>query len=312
MPAHLDLYVILYLAMRRLNHHPVGVDAFVAVLKRNGLHYMGLYALLPLEMARVMTMSGMALLANAPAPLDDLFYRGVCRWLRVLPRDAWAVPVDNFLPLAFGVLADLRLGEAPRLLVVFHRLVALVHRDSMPVVGAVSAVPNLPECQYVAYLYLAIKLFLMAHPTQPDIQQWCLWLDSQRSHLPFLDHKYHQMDTQQLLELSDAQTEQYCQWVQDALVLEPYKGDDDLLGTMEKRLLRIFALDIAAVELQQKEAAPKFTVRHGALLETEVARAEHHLLNYFCYRFGLKRSTLQQAVRSANKKVMARLKQLFE
>lgn len=312
MPANIDIYVFLYLAMRRLNHYPVAVDAYVAALKRNRLHYLGLYALLPPAMALVMTMSGIPLLAHTPAPLDDLFYRSLCRWLRVLPRDTWAVPADLLLAPAFRVFGDLHLGEAPRLLVVFHRLVAMVYPTGMvPVAGAASAVANLPECQFVAYLYLATKLFLMAHPRLPDPSQWGAWLDTQRSDLPCFDHKYHHMDLDQLFGLSAAQTDQYCRWVHDALVLESYKGLDELLGTMEKKLLRIFALDVGEAAPEEKgQDVPRFDLRHLPLLEAEVAQCERHLLDYFCYRFGLKQATLQQVVGIAHKKVTAQIKSL--
>lgn len=319
LPADVDLYVYIYLAERLVDRRPVYVDDFLLALRRNALPFVELYKLLPKEMAQHMSMAGIMLLSRSPVPVDDLFYRGVARWTRALPRELHKVPAEHFYGGALRVFADLALGEAPLLLVMFHRLIALVHGTHLLLTLHSSRVWRLPECQYVGFLHAAVRLFFVGSARHADVREWGAWLDTQRSSLACFNDKYHHMDIEDLLALLDEQTEKYCHWVAATLGEE---GE----GTMERKLLRLFSAEGLTVlngnsarersaetgsssQAQGMESNnnvahhPRFTVKDGRMLEADALLAEKHLATYLCFRFGLKTRTFGEIVRWTQRKI---------
>lgn len=313
-----DLYPLIFLAIRLLNTYPVYVDDMLAILRENKVPYINALHMLPKDMQLLLSLATMALLTNSAIPLDDAFYKYVAKMATmVAPAKFWNISVEYFYPNVFSLFADLEL-DAPKLMVVFHRIMS---RTSPTLLALkISGPSGLPDGKYLGMMYLIIKIYFVGSPTVVDFDLWLSWLQNQGARLPCFEDRNHCMDPKTLLDLSDEQTDEYCNWIYDNLLTGKHDEDLENVSPMESRLFKIFALKKEALINKPSEeipmeipkrsdaAKPPFKRVFNDLDLSHVSLMETHLSHYFCVRYGLKTRTFEEMVDMAESQLLQLIK----
>lgn len=307
-----DVYVVIYLGLRQLNRYPVYVEDMISILKQNKVPYISALQLLPKDMLLILSPATVGQLTNSAIPVDDIFYNQLGRLaVLIAPAQFWHTLAEYFYANAFTLFADLHL-DAPTLIVVYHRI-SRSNRLFQHVLKS-SGPLGFPDGRCIGLMYLTIKLYFVSSPVVVDIDQWMLWI-SNSLRMPFADHRHHHMDIKALLSLSDEQTNNYCDWVQDNLLSWKDK-EVESESSMQSRLYKIFKYDEELVgqhessevpfELPKRKniAGPPFRSVRNALNSEHVAKVEKELGRYFCLRYGLKQRSLEALVDLAEKQLV--------
>lgn len=309
-----DLYALIFLAIRLLNSYPVYVDDVVAILRENKVPYISALLLLSKNMRLLLSSATTGQLTNSAVPVDDAFYYHVGKVAAmVAPAKYWSISVRYFYPNAFSLFADLEL-DAPKLMVVFHRIVSRVSRGQLRVLRMGPS--GFPDGKYLGMMYLIVKLYFVGSPTVVDFRSWLPWLQSQGPSLPCFKDSHHGMDSHTLLDLTDEQTDNYCNWIYDNLLAEKHDESVENVSPMESRLYKIFTYKRENVSTKASEEIPMEMPREKATAKPPFARVindldlshvsemETHLRSYFCTRYGLKSKTFDELVETAESQLM--------
>lgn len=299
-----DLYALIYLAIRLLQTYPVYVEDMLALLLQNKVPYISALKMLPPHLLLLLSPATVSQLTNSAMPVNDAFYNSLGKLaLMVAPAHFWYTPVEIFYPNAFRVFSDLHL-DAPTLIVVFHRIVSRVHAKLLDVVLKSSGPLGFPDGRYLGILFLTIKLYFVGSLEVVDTDLWVPWLQSLGAPLPCFEDKHHHMDMTQLLDLSDEQTDQYCNWVYENLLEGKHDSDLDSVSTMQSRLYKIFTYDRStstnkeSTEIpyerpkNRSSVQPPFALVRNELDSQQVSKVELELTRYFCVRYGIKEKSM--------------------
>lgn len=294
-PTILDLYVLIFLAMRQLNQHPIYIDDFLRLLKTNKVPFINAATLIPASYLRQLNLAQRLFSANS-IPINDLFHRKVGTLASVVaPINQWRTSLELFYPGAFKVFIDLKLQDAPCLLTLFHRI---GHRITEGYFNSTwKNVTSLPETQYVALLHLVIKLYFAAAPDVPDLDKWIEFLSMTGSDIPCFNTKIHSMPFTSMIDMSKEKTSKYFDWIQNNLIPENRKlGDSVDIPQTTKKLYEIFSLSASEEPTEVRKSQVDFIQRKKNTLSPEnILMLEEKLLGYLCVRFGLTRKTLVEA-----------------
>lgn len=302
-PTILDLYVLIFLAMRKLNQHPVYVDDFIALIRKNKVPYINGASLVPASYLRQLHLAKNRL-SGTSIPIDNQFYlRLILLALVVGTTEDWRTPLDYFYPGAFRVFIDLRFRDTPCLLTMFHRI---GHRITD---GRFQALwinfMFTPETQYVALLLLVIKVYFASAPEVPQLEEWILLMRKQYSEIPCFDDKHHKMDTMAVLDLSKEETAKYFDWIRNNLIPENRKlAEADEIPMTTKKLYKIFPIDesLSFTEDNSSQKPTFVALVKNTLTALEIWKMEDELRKYFCFRFGYSYQSLQEAYERLDKK----------
>lgn len=301
----LDLYILIYLAIRRINRYPLYASDLLALLKVNAVPFVNAAALVPQTDLDKMSIGLFPFLSPSRVPLRNHLYDRIIAVADMVDtnRKNWAVHLDYFYPAAFRVFVDLRL-DACQLLTVFYRVGVRITLGRLQMVYKETGL--LPEVQFVALLFFVIKLYFVGSPNVPSLQTFLDTLALYEPRLPFVEDLYHAMKMEDVVALDEDSTVQYFQWVYAHLTPEPAKNPaaEDSLPVMKKRLYDIFRHDITPsdafdLSLKRPEMAP---VEENTLLDTDIAQLEKKLSSYICCKFGLKSLTLHKMVLNLDRK----------
>lgn len=291
-PGLIELYVLIYLALRQLNRYPVFVDQYLDMLKKNKVPTINAMTLLLPEMKKALPTGISKLFAILVMPLNDAFYGLLAKWSTQLSLlSVCTTPLDYSYAIAFKLLADLRLPHAPQLLVIYHAL-------AMEVTGGLFrqhawyAISSVPEIQIVGLVQYVIRLYFLASPEIVDTSQWLAWL-SKDEEIPCFNDKTQHMTTEEIMGLSKGKISNYLDWVFENLVPDRYKDpENNDLSVMEKKLDRIFTF-------QKSEQPPQTTVSNlpfpavkNNLSTSQRGEVETQIEKFLCSRFSLSPSML--------------------
>lgn len=278
--AVMDIYVIVYLALRTLNMHPVYLDSYVDMLNTNKVPYYDVRKFVPRELIEAQSVIGM--LTPHYIPINSRFANRLLTVCFQLNPDVlhWGLHPDHFLPNAYSVFADLQLPL--QLVVLYARIAPFVRPKNFKLTRPLV----LPEVVVVGLYMVVIKLYFAASPKIVDPKEWVPWLQNQCRH-PFKHDESHRLDWNVLLDLTEDETHDYLNWVNGNVVpdvltaLERYENK-----AMEEKLLLIFP----------RKEYPTLTVHAPHLPRrfdtvdnygTDFAEMEQHLFQYLARRFGL-------------------------
>lgn len=309
------LYGLIFLAIRQLNYHPVYVDDMVAILRENKVPYISALRILPKDMSLHLSAATTSQLTNTRMPVHDGFYINISKVAAmVAPAKFWSISVEYFYPNVFSLFTDLEL-DAPTLLVVFHRIVSRISGGTLHL-RYFTVLSDFPDQKYIGMMYLVIKLYFVGSPTVVDFNSWLSWLQNQGPSLPFFKHRYHEMDPQTLLDLTDEQTNKYCNWIYDNFLTGKHEEDLENATPMESRLYRIFQYKRENVSSRVSEEIPLEMPRkkptdqpplarvNNDLDVSQVSKMEPHLRSYFCVRYGIKSKSFDELVQTAEDQLM--------
>lgn len=305
-PTILDLYVLIYLAMKQLDQHPVYVDDFLSLLQRNKTPYINGATLVPKSLLR-QTNLATRLFSASSIPMDNQFNLKIAQLaLVVAPLGVWKTSLELFYPGAFRVFTDLSFKDAPRLLTMFHRIGFRV--TGSKVLSSWRQHNTLPETQFVALLVLIIKIYFTAASEVPQIDAWIAHLEAQADNIPCFDTKHHSMSLSSALALSAEDTSKYFDWIQSNLIPESRRTENEDLPLTSRKLYNIFPLE--DVEVAEKMPAPRPFTRlvKNTLTAHQILLISEHLQKYLCTRFGLKHKTLFEAIERVELKLYRALK----
>lgn len=293
-PTILDLYVLVYLAMKQLDQHPVYVDDFLSLLRRNKTPYVNGATLVPKSYLR-QTNLATRLFSASSIPMDNQFYLKVAQLaLMVAPLDLWKTSLELFYPGAFRVFTDLSFEDAPRLLTMFHRI---GHRvTGGKVLSSWKQYNTLPETQFVALLVLIIKIYFTAAPEVPQMDEWIAHLKGQADSIPCFDTKHHSMSLSSALDLSTEDTSKYFDWIQSNLIPESRRTENEDLPLTSRKLYNLFPLEDAEVPEETPPAKSLTKLVKNTLTTHQILLISEHLQKYLCVRFGLTNKTLTEAI----------------
>lgn len=303
-PLILDLYVLIYLSLRKLNQYPVYVDEFLELLKHNRVPFVNASTLVPGAWLKTLPTALMSMLSASSVPVTNQFYKRIARLAHALGTpESWATPPEYFYPNVFRLFVDLALDDAPLLLVMFHRIASRITHGLMSVTLPTIEVRSLPEARYIGMAFLVIKLYFVGAPDVVDLEDWLAWLQHQHSELACFDHNTHSMDIGTILDLSDSQITKYYDWVYENLTPSRRKdGEEEELTMMERKLLRIFDYDPKSEQREVQDTAahkqigypePPFDTVPNYLSTKEIQSMEGHLQKYLCIRYGLREDTMK-------------------
>ncbi|PSK40748.1 hypothetical protein C7M61_000400 [Candidozyma pseudohaemuli] len=305
-PTILDLYVLVYLAMRQLNQHPVYVDDFLSLLRHNKTPFINGSSLIPQSFIQQSNLAT-RLFSASSIPIDNQFYLKIVQLaLIVAPAELWKTPLEVFYPGAFRVFTDLSFKDAPRLLTMFHRIGFRVTEGQLS--SSWKQHSTLPETQYVALLVLVIKIYFTAAPEVPSHEEWLARLKNNTTNIPCFDTKHHSMSIKSALDMSTEDTSQYFDWIQSNLIPENRITQNDDLPLTTRKLYKIFSLD----EPQSREELPwadnPLDLVKNTLTTQQIVLISEQLQSYFCVRFGLTSKTLSEATERVEFKFYKTLK----
>ena len=170
-PTIVDLYAIIYLALRHLNAAPFDVAAYLHMMKTNKVPFVNATLLLPPEMIQKMPLpTSYIMLTPVNVPLDHQFYRIVFRWTKILELALVLAPLaDCFHYLAYTLFKALRIPQAPTLLLIYHELIwkmtnGVFREIKGPIIG--------PEVQSVVAMFFVVNLYFRSSPQIVDPRQF--------------------------------------------------------------------------------------------------------------------------------------------
>lgn len=308
-PTTLDLYVLIYLAMRQVNQHPIYVDDFLSLLRHNKTPYLNAASLIPQHYLR-QTNLAVRLFSASSIPINNHFYLKIALLaLVVAPIELWKTPLEHFYPGAFRVFTDLSFKDAPRLLTMFHRIGFRITEGTF--LSTWKQHSTLPETQYVALLALIIKIYFTAAPEVPQLEQWKQRLKEQSSCIPCFDTQHHSMNISTALDMSSDDTSRYFDWIQSNLIPDSRKqADNDEVLLTTKKLYKIFPLDEIddTAELFSAPSESLIDLTKNTLTVQDILSMEESLIDYFNTRFGFTNKTLTEAVERMEKRFYKTLK----
>lgn len=302
----MDLYVLVFMAMRKMNQHPAYIDQYIHMLKHSKVPFFNAVALLPAHMTALMPVLSSMKLSIHAAPVEDLFYRYVLRWAYRLGSPAdWVLPLDYFYPQVFRLYTDLRLPDAPHLLLVFHKLAHDATGGQLDIVASKSVFHLFPDARVVGFMFVVLRLYLIGAPRVVDTAEWVKWMASARL-LPLYDEMYQKMDMHTLLGLSELQINEYCDWIHGAFITDEAVED---LPHMKRRLRKIFDFQKSESKEEPALTTAPIAVVKNTLSKADRSNVEAHLVRYFCSRFGLREQSLLDLIRRAEKAIYKTLKE---
>ena len=293
-PTIVDLYAIIYLALRHLNAAPFDVAAYLHMMKTNKVPFVNATLLLPPEMIQKMPLpTSYIMLTPVNVPLDDQFYRIVFRWTKILELALVLAPLaDCFHYLAYTLFKALRIPQAPTLLLIYHELIwkmtnGVFREIKGPIIG--------PEVQSVVAMFFVVNLYFRSSPQIVDPRQFVNHVAVAVDEPPYLKNKMHKMDVREVFSLSEKDILQYCDWVYDNVVPNKHKdhGDDASdAEPMDRKLFKIFPYEKSEERASLHYDVSLLPLVPNHLSKTDLAGVSHSLVEYFCNRFGLKKKTL--------------------
>ncbi|GEQ67115.1 hypothetical protein JCM33374_g778 [Metschnikowia sp. JCM 33374] len=291
-PAVVDLYAIIYLALRQLNRYPVFLDEYLEMLSKNKVPFVNAMEILPVNMRNVLPISAVQCFTMIYVPHSDYFYSFIAKWTANLALLGVRItPVDYSYPIVFKLLTDLRIPHAPQLLVIYHTLVTTITDGVFQQQGWYSP-QTVPEVQIIAWIYYVIRLYLLTSAEIFDTAQWIEWL-SRDEELPCFSNRIHHMTAEEILNLSSEQVSNYLDWVHDNVVSGSYRDPEgEGLSIMEKKLSKIFTFVKSDPPPKTRETSQPFEVVKNNLSPTDMAQVDAHLEKFICTRYGVKPTTL--------------------
>lgn len=304
-----ELPFIIFLAIRQTNLRPLYIEDLIVLLTQNRITAISASKTLPAELTQHLSSAFLNLLTTRRLPVADGFYKQMAKVaLRLAPSSYWAFPGAHFLPMAFRLFSDLHL-DAPTLTVMFHRLISRVPMKFYNYVFFDWKIPGFPEFRLIGFFHLVIKLYFVGSSHVVDTDLWVQWLDSQKSSLPCFDSQVHKMSEKELLDMSVAKTDEYCNWVYDNLLTD--KHNEENVAPHVARLYKILdipeRIDVFAesdeIPYERTEVTatinPPFDLVTNELNVHQIVDIEKSISRYLCWRYGLKSSTLRDLVQRA-------------
>lgn len=298
-PAIIDLYSIVFLALRLLNEVPIDISEYLHMMKANKVPFINATLLLPASMIKVMPLpTSYIMLTPANIPLDDQFYRNLSKWTQALELNLiMATPADTYHFQAYSLFNSLKIPQAPSLLILYNNLVWKVTSGvfrqgfSSLIVGA--------EIQAISVMYFVLKLYFQSSHEIVNSKEFCDLLLKPQEPEQYLRNKMHSMDIREIFALSERDIFKYCDWIYDTLVPEKLKDNLSVsseyeIGPMEKKLFKLFPFersnfkesDPKIVESLPLELVPNY------LTKADLVNIKISLATFFCKIFGLKEKTL--------------------
>lgn len=296
-PLVLDIYALIFLSMRKLNHFPVYVDEYLVLLRENKVPYLNVLTLLTDEERRLISSTTVARLCPYSVPQDDLFHRRVRKIaLELSDLDKWEMPTDYFSPNAFRLFMELKLNNAPELLVMHHRITRAVHRNKAMTVNQ-GNLKYSPDIRSVAISFVVLMIYFCGTKKVVDLRKWVPWLQRQNSDIPAFNDLRHVMNLNEILDLSDEQITRYYEWIHRSIV-PVHTKDDESLSMMDRQLFRIFHYEAADEEEnndregRHEQKGPPFAMVNNTFTEGELQALAKELIKYLRVRYGLKEETM--------------------
>lgn len=298
-PAMIDLFTIIYLALRLLNQVPVSISDYLYMIRNNKVPYINASLLLPASMLKIMPMPATFFLTPSNIPLEDQFYKNILRWTMGLElKLIWASPADSFHFQALQLFLQVRIPQTSALLLMYHELIWKV-TDGFFRSGNFGS-EAVAEVQAISAMYFVLNLYFTCSSEIVRPDTFFSSLSTQGEGAPYSGNKFHKMETKDIFAFSEDQVSQYCDWVYDTLIhprrKEHHETDQEYeLDPMDKKLFKIFPFDKSntrAEMIPSLDLSPLSLVRN-TLSKTDLAGVRSQLSSYFCTKFGLKETTLK-------------------
>lgn len=296
-PAMIDLYSIIYLALRLLNQVPVSISDYLYMMNQNKVPYINASLLLPASMLKVMPMPTTFFLTPSSIPLEDQFYRNIFRWILILElKLIWASPADSFHFQALQLFLELRIPQTSALLLMYHNLIWKV-TDGYFKPGNFGS-EAVAEVQAISAMYLVLVLYFTCSREVVEPKAFFDSLADLKS-TPFSGNQFHKIGTREIFNLSEDEVSEYCDWVFDTLIHARRKDqlENNLeyeLDPMDRKLFKIFPFEKseAQIETTKPNDFNPLGLIINNLSKSDLAGVRSQLSSYFCTKFGLKESTL--------------------
>lgn len=292
-PTVVDLFTLVYLALRQLNRYPIFVDEYLEMMTKNKVPFFNAVDILTFDMRVVLPVNSSKLFNAQSAPLEDRFYVLVAKWSVILGvNSACVTPLDYSYPIVCKLLVDLRLPHVPQILVAYHELAHEFTKGHF-VHKSISSVITVPEIQIVGLAYYAIRLYLLASSEVVDTEKWMKWL-SKKDELLFFKNRFHSASSEDLMKLSEPQVNKYLDWMYETLIPNEYnEPDSEHLTLMQKKLDKIFTYaKTGTVEVDFAIGAPLGIVEN-TISAAEIPYIDGVLESFICEKYGLRQSTLE-------------------
>lgn len=301
----LDLYVLIYLAIRKINRYPIYMNDVLHMLKLNSVPFVNAGRLIPTEIARQLGISSFLLLSASKIPFKNELYKTVVKIANMVDpeHENWSIGLEYFYPDAFRQFGGLSL-DACQLLTLYHRMGTRIFNGKLQLTHKETGL--VPEARAVALMVLVIKLYFVGSPQVPKPEAFLDGLQND-SNIPCFETPYHSMELEQVLKLDEESTLQYFLWVYDNLTPEAAKNNanQDDLPIMQRRLFRIFPWDAAPAELPARKQIPlpsEPLLVENKLSRVDIATLEEKLVDFMSHQYGLKPKTMRAMVSSLEEK----------
>lgn len=316
----LDVVSIIYLAMLKLNKYPVYIYDILAGLACNKIPYLYSLHLVPGEMLKKLPVGLHLLLEPTALPTRDRLYQCIYRngekitavaGAPTVPR-GFEVSVSYYYPLVFRLLADeFMLPNAPETFALFHVLAETFEMGRLYLRFLPKTLATFPEVQVATLLMYTIKTAFTQHTLVSslravNIQAWFETLQKRDDDgdLSVLK-KPRSVRSRELVNLSDAKIQKYCDWIYENFIPKKYQQIDgeqpaaDEISTMEKRLFKIFDITDEGDTTPLEHASLTYDYVKAVAMEptqsikpADVARLEAVLFDILSDKLGLSRESL--------------------
>lgn len=292
-PTIIDLFSVVYLSLRQLNEVPVFIDDYLLMMKENKVPFINAILLLPPTMVEMMPApTSFVMLTPVSVPLDDQFHRNVLRWTDVLSLDLiWTTSADSFHLQAYKLFYELRIPQASALLLMYHKIVWKVTNG---VFQAVTLRANVgAEIQAISLMFFVVNLYFVSSPKVVPIQQFNEWLSEIKATKPYMANKMHRMEPRELLDLSESQILEYCDWIYDTLLPPKNKDgqENSEMISIEKKLFKIFPYQSNERRELESVSHPQvkdsFPLIPNTLTKSDLVGIKNLMTRFFCEKFGM-------------------------
>lgn len=297
-PAVIDLFSIIYLAIRLLNQVPVSISDYLFMIKNNKVPYVNASLLLPANMLKVMPMPATFFLIPSSIPLEDQFYRNMFRWVLVLElKLVWASPADSFHFQALQLFLEVRIPQTSALLSMYHNLIWKI-TDGFFKPGNFGS-EAVAEVQAISAMFFVLNLYFTCSGEVVEPVAFFESLAKLTEGALYSENKFHRIETTDIFNYSEDEISKYCDWVYDTLIHPRRKDQSDSnleyeLDPMDKKLYKIFPFEKSDARTED-DSSPNLSslgLVHNNLSKCDLAGVRSRLSSFFCTKFGLKESTL--------------------
>lgn len=331
----LDIIAIVYLAMVKLNSYPVYVSDVIAGVVSNKIPFMHSLHLIPSKMLEKLPVGLHLHLEPSALPTRDRLYQCIYRngekitavLAAPTTEGSFDVSVSYYYPLVFRLLAEeLMLPNAPEVFTLFHVLAETFEMGQLKLQFLRKVLSSFPEVQVATLLMFTVKMAFTQHTLMSSLRAVNIqaWFDTLQKRDGDADlsilMKPNAVRTRELVSLSDAKIQKYCDWIYQNFIPKKYQKIDgeepaaDEISTMEKRLFKIFDITDEGETTPLENASVTYNYVKAIALEpmrvvksADVSRLESVLFDLLSNKLGLARESLVVAYNRLGTEVEKRL-----